>query len=168
MPAPRCLGKAAIPDNLDIPMDALTAALVPMLRAEEGLRLTVYDDASGVLIKPGYRCLGHPTIGIGRALDVNGITDAEADYLLGNDIAKVTAQLDGTLPWWRGLTTTRQVVLAGMAFQMGVVGLLAFKNTLTMVRSGDYVGAARGMLSSRWATQTPGRAVRMAQMMEHG
>lgn len=149
-------------------MDALTAALVPMLRAEEGLRLTCYDDATGRPIVPGMKVAGHPTIGIGRALDTNGITSAEADYLLGNDVAKVAAALDANIPWWRALTVTRQVVLAGMAFQMGVAGLMGFRNTLAMVQTGDYRGAARGMLSSKWATQTPGRAARMAMMMEHG
>lgn len=149
-------------------MDALTAALVPMLRAEEGLRLAVYDDATSKPIVPGTKVIGHPTIGIGRALDTNGITSAEADYLLGNDVAKVAAALDANIPWWRTLTVTRQVVLAGMAFQMGVAGLMAFKNTLTMIQAGNYPGAARGMLQSKWATQTPGRAARMAQMMEAG
>lgn len=149
-------------------MDALTAALVPMLRAEEGLRLAVYDDATGKPIVPGSKVVGHPTIGVGRALDTNGITAAEADMLLGNDLGRVAAALDANIPWWRGLTVTRQAALAGMAFQMGVAGLMAFKSTLGMIQTGDYVGAARGMLASKWATQTPGRAARMAQMMEHG
>lgn len=149
-------------------MDALTAALVPMLRAEEGLRLTCYDDATGKPIVPGSKVVGHPTVGIGRALDTNGITSVEADYLLGNDVAKVAAALDANIPWWRGLTVTRQAALAGMAFQMGVAGLMAFKTTLAMVQAGNYSGAARGMLASKWATQTPGRAARMAQMMEAG
>ena len=149
-------------------MEALTAALLPLLRAEEGLRLTAYDDATGRPIVPGSLIKGHPTIGIGRALDTNGITAAEADFLLGNDVAKIAAALDANIPWWRGLSVSRQVVLAGMAFQMGAGGLMAFRNTLAMVQAGNYRGAARGMLESRWATQTPGRAARMAQMMEAG
>lgn len=71
-------------------MSDLQKVLIPMLRAEEGLRLTVYDDATGKPIKPGTLVKGHPTIGIGRALDVNGITEAEAEYLKANDVAKIT------------------------------------------------------------------------------
>ncbi len=143
----------------------LTALLLPMLKAEEGLRLKVYDDANGAEIKPGYRCIGHPTVGVGRCLDTNGITEAEAEYLLASDIEKVLGQLDRALPWWRDMTLPRQMVLAGMAFQMGLVGLLAFKATLRAMEAGDYDAAARGMLGSLWARQTPGRARRMAEIM---
>jgi GH24 family phage-related lysozyme (muramidase) len=59
--------------------------LSQMLEREEGLRTLVYDDATGKPIGPGSVVQGHPTIGIGRALDVNGITAVEADFLLEND-----------------------------------------------------------------------------------
>jgi lysozyme len=142
--------------------------LLPLLRKEEGLRLTVYDDATGLAIVPGTRVLGHPTIGIGRALDVCGISSGEADLMLENDVAKVVALLNLHIPWWQGLSPNRQTVLAAMAFQMGVAGLLAFQNTLAAVQRGDYRTAAGGMLASRWASQTPARAKRMADMMENG
>jgi lysozyme len=59
-------------------------------------------------------------------------------------------------------------VLVGMAFQMGTEGLLKFKNTLAMVQAGDYESAAKGMLQSLWARQTPERAARMAKQMRTG
>jgi lysozyme len=148
-----------------ITVDELTLRLLPMLREEEGLRLQVYDDATGLPIKPGTKVVGHPTIGVGRALDVNGITLEEADYLLANDIDKVAGQLDARLPWWRDMTLARQAVLASMAFQMGIGGVLAFSSTLRSMAAGDYPAAARGMLASKWAQQTPARAKRMAEMM---
>ena len=55
-----------------------------------------------------------------------------------------------------------------MAFQMGVDGLLGFKNTLAMIQSGRYSDAAKGMLSSLWAKQTPARAKRMSEQMRTG
>lgn len=142
--------------------------LLPMLRAEEGTRLQVYDDATGLPIGPGTKVIGHPTIGTGRCLDTNGITQAEADYLLAADIAKVGAALDEKLPWWRDLSPARQAVLASMAFQMGVRGLLGFANTLASVQAGNYAGAADRMLASVWARQTPARAGRLAAMMRKG
>jgi lysozyme len=51
---------------------------------------------------------------------------------------------------------------------MGVAGLLKFKGTLGAVQRGDYDAAARGMLSSRWAQQTPARARRTAEAMRTG
>jgi lysozyme len=149
-------------------MDELNAILVPMLRQEEGMRLLVYDDFNGKPIGPGTLVQGHPTLGVGRALDVNGISPAEADFLLRNDIARVMAQLDLGLPWWRELSPNRQAVLVAMGFQLGITGLLAFKNTLAMIKAGNYDGAAAGMLNSLWAKQTPDRAKRMAQLMQRG
>lgn len=134
--------------------------LVKQLRDEEGEVLYVYNDT-----------LGLATIGVGRLVDRRkggGITKEESAYLLSNDIAKVQSQLDARLPWWRTLNEARQGVLIGMAFQMGIDGLLGFKNTLAMVQAGSYDGAAAGMLNSLWAKQTPARAKRMSDQMKTG
>ena len=134
--------------------------LIKQLRDEEGEVLHVYNDS-----------MGFATIGVGRLIDKRkggGITAEESEYLLGNDIAKVNAQLDEKLPWWRKLDEVRQAVIQGMAFQMGINGLLGFKNTLAMVKSGNYAGAANGMLNSLWAKQTPARAKRMSEQMRTG
>lgn len=131
--------------------------LTKQLRDEEGEVLHAYTDSEGWL-----------TIGIGRLLDKRkggGITAEESAYLLSNDIAKFENQLDKSLPWWRELTEPRQAVILGMAFQIGVDGLLGFKNTLAMVKSGDYAGASENMLKSKWAQQTPARAKRMSDQM---
>jgi lysozyme len=130
------------------------------LRGEEGEVLSEYKDH-----------LGYSTIGVGRLIDKRkggGITTEEAAYLLGNDVDKVTAQLDKRLPWWTKLDEARQGVLVNMAFQMGIDGLLGFKNTLNMIKAGQYESAARGMLQSKWAQQTPSRAKRMAEQMRTG
>jgi lysozyme len=142
--------------------------LTEQLKREESKRLTVYDDATGSPIVPGYRVIGHPTIGIGRALDTNGISDDESEYLFANDVANVRIELARRIPWMTGLNEPRQAVLIGMAFQVGVSGLLLFKNTLAMVKSGEYESAAKNMLKSLWAKQTPERALRMANQMASG
>lgn len=149
-------------------MSPLEAILLPLLAADEGTRLKVYDDANGHPVVPGYRLVGHPTIGTGRCLDTNGITEAEAQVLLGNDVAKVTAQLDAALPWWRAMSVPRQAVLASMAFQMGIAGVLRFRNTLHAMEDGHYAAASAGMLESLWARQTPARAGRLAAMLRAG
>jgi lysozyme len=144
------------------------SALGTLLESEEGLRLTVYDDATGKPLLPGMTIVGHPTIGIGRCLDRKGITEVEARYLLENDLQEVRAQVAKELPWSAKLSVSRRVVLEAMAFQMGIDGLLGFRNTLAMVQRGDYAGAAAGMLNSLWARQTPARAKRMSEMMRLG
>jgi lysozyme len=62
----------------------------------------------------------------------------------------------------------RMAVLQSMAYQMGVQGLAAFKNTLQAVIERRWNDAAAGMLNSRWARQTPERAQRHAQQMRTG
>jgi lysozyme len=149
-------------------VSAAAGSLAELLAREEGLRLTVYDDATGQPIGPGTRVQGHPTIGIGRCLDRRGITTAEALALLENDLAEVRAQVAQALPWTIALSANRRVVLQAMAFQLGMAGLLAFKGTLAAIRQGDFDAAADGMLASLWARQTPARARRMAAMMRAG
>lgn len=128
---------------------------------EEGEVLHVYQDH-----------LGFWTLGVGRLVDPRrggGISREESRYLLANDIAEVEAGLDRAIPWWRGLSDSRRLVLASMAFQLGIDGLLGFRNTLTAIKRGDYAAGARGMLASKWARRdTPARAKRMAALMERG
>lgn len=121
--------------------------------------------------------LGFWTIGVGRLIDKRKggrITVEESNFLLGNDIETAMSLLDKNLPWWRHLTERRQRVLTNMAFNLGIgssrtgTGLLGFKNTLAMIQVGNYDGAARGMLNSKWASQVGDRAVRLANMMREG
>ena len=115
--------------------------------------------------------LGYLTIGIGRLIDKRkggGISEDEAIYLLANDINRIAAKLDVALPWWRGLDEVRQVVLASMAYQMGVGGLVSFTRTLKAVEERRYVDAGASMRKSLWYRQTPQRAERAARAMESG
>lgn len=116
--------------------------------------------------------LGYWTIGVGRLIDKKkggGLSDDEIAYLLKNDVDKVVKQVHEKLPWVKNLTSNRKAVLYAMAFQMGINGLLGFKNTLKMIERGDYEGAAKGMLNSKWArTDSPARAKRTAELMRKG
>ena len=109
--------------------------------------------------------MGKLTIGVGRNLDDVGITEDEALALLENDIDHVARSLDALLSWWSRLSQDRQNVLVEMGFQLGVAGLLNFKNFLLALEMGDYEGAKDEMLDSKWARQTPDRAARLAERM---
>jgi lysozyme len=115
--------------------------------------------------------LGYWTIGVGRLIDKRkggGLSPDEIDYLLQNDIRKITGQVLEALPWVSGMNEARQAVVYAMAFQMGLKGLLGFRSTLNDMRDERYPNAAEGMRRSKWATQTPERAKRMAYQMETG
>jgi len=122
----------------------------------------------GLKLKP-YRCTaGKLTIGVGRNLDDVGISASEASMLLEHDINRVITQLNLHLPWWANLTEARQRVLVNMTFNLGIVGLLKFKNTLALIQAGKYQDAAKAMLQSKWASQVGERARRLAKMMGEG
>jgi lysozyme len=151
--------------------------MIDELRRDEGERLKSYRDTIGLW-----------TIGVGHLIDPehdadpapfgrdlrNGATIMveESAELLSRDITSKMAELDQRLSWWRDLDEVRQRVILNLAFNLGVAGLLTFKNTLAFIRQGDYAGAARNMLQSKWADQVGKqegqRAYRLAQMMELG
>jgi lysozyme len=133
--------------------DRLKAQLV----VDEGRKKRIYTDTAGKI-----------TGGVGRNLTDRDFSDDEIDLMLDNDINLVVGQLDKHLPWWRTMTDARQGVLANMAFNLGIGGLMGFKNTLTFMQAGKYEAAAQGMMASKWATQVGKRAARLAAMMRSG
>lgn len=139
-------------------------ALTEDLRHDEG---TVKSGGKHVAYKDH---LGYWTIGIGRLIDKNrggGLTNAEANYLLENDIERIINQLDEALPWLKAHPEPVQRALANMTFQMGLSGVLKFKKTLDLLRSYDYEGAANNAMRSKWARQTPKRAQRVTNLIRY-
>lgn len=129
------------------------------LTGDEGEVLYEYKDS-----------LGYSTIGVGRLIDKRkggGITHEEAMYLLNNDIELKSKQVFDALPWLKNYPDQVQRAIINMAFQMGVDGLLGFKNTLSLVQSKKYKEAADNALKSKWAQQTPNRAKRVTDMIRN-
>lgn len=118
----------------------------------------------GVRLKPYYCTAGKLSIGAGRNLDDAGITEAEAVILLENDIAKVKLRLDQSVPFWRTLPEPAARGLCNMCYQLGIGGLLKFKQTLALLEIGDYNSAADEALNSLWAKQCPERAMRVTDL----
>lgn len=145
------------PTGATTPAKAADPVLIAELRRDEGVRSKPYTDTVGKL-----------TVGAGRNLTDVGLSADEIDYLLANDIERAAQGLDDKLPWWRRLDPVRQRVMINMAFNLGISGLLTFKNTLGFIERGDYAQAARNMLLSKWARQVGARANRLASMMETG
>jgi lysozyme len=44
-------------------------------------------------------------------------------------------------------------ILVNMAFNMGIHGLMGFRNNLRLIEAGRWKDAAKEMLNSKWATQ---------------
>lgn len=122
----------------------------------------------GCELKP-YRCTsGKITIGIGRNLEDNGISQEEAECLLNADLNRCRSMLARRLLFWPQLCEVRQAVLIDMCFNMGWPRLSQFKKTINALSLQNYALAAAEMLDSRWARQVPNRAIRLTQMMKTG
>lgn len=128
--------------------------LKEQLVRHEGLRLTVYDCPAG-----------YKTIGVGRNLEGKGITEEEALYLLENDINYFTEQLRDNLDWFDDIPEEKQQILVNMAFNLGVAGLMNFKNMLSAVEEGRWSDASTEMLDSKWADQVGTRAIELSGAM---
>lgn len=128
--------------------------IVEDLKRHEGLRLHAYEDH-----------LGYWTIGYGRMIDKRkggGISEAEAEHLLANDIDRVCARLQHERGFRHAPFTVKRA-LANMAFQLGIGGLLSFQRMWSALEQQDYERAADEALDSRWAEQTPNRAQEVAE-----
>lgn len=131
--------------------------LAEQLKRHEGLRLKPYTDTVGKL-----------TLGIGRNLEDKGIIETEALSMLSNDVDEFFSKLSKRLDWFCDLDDARQNVLVNMAFNLGVGGLLTFKNTLSLIENGDHSSASEEMLNSKWAKQVGRRAVELSEQMRTG
>ena len=131
--------------------------LAEQLKVHEGLRLKPYKDT-----------VGKWTIGIGRNLEDKGITEQEALFMLNNDVDYFYTNLIKMIPWFKSLSDARQNVLVNMAFNLGVAGLMSFKNALSLTSKGQYNAAASAMLDSKWARQVGYRAEELAEQMRTG
>lgn len=128
-----------------------------LLVKHEGLKTQPYTDQTG-----------HITIGIGRNLSVRGITETEAFTMLDDDMMYFTDKLATTFSWFSSLDENRQVALIDMAFNLGLNGLLEFKNMLAAIEKQDYQLAAICMMQSKWALQVGNRAVDLSNIIRTG
>lgn len=127
------------------------------LTRDEGLRKNVYKCTAGKL-----------TIGVGRNLEDNGLSEDEIALMLENDIRNCEKQLFAYIPVFKFLNEVRQRVLLNMCFNMGIGTLRRFKRMVAALEKRDYAAAKREMLDSRWARQVGSRSARLARQMEDG
>jgi lysozyme len=119
--------------------------------------LAPYQDSAGKL-----------TIGYGRNLDDNGISEKEAEILLEHDLAAASQDIVSVFPEFETYSESRKTALADMMFNLGRPRLLGFTNMISAVKSGDWKLAGAEMLDSRWATQVGPRARKLAESVRTG
>lgn len=116
-----------------------------------------------------YKCpADYWTIGAGINLETTAIPKEVADKWLEIIVQGRISTLK-SFAWYHSLNEARQIVIADMAYQMGVSGLLRFQKMIQAILEADYDTAAREMLDSKWAREdSPARADRNAKIMRTG
>jgi len=138
------------------------------LRADEGWRASIYDDATGEPISKGTVVVGFPTIGYGFMVDAakgGELPKSVADMWLMYAATERWNQLVSKIPWVLEQPENVQRALGNMSYQLGVNGVLNFKYMLAALKRSDRDGAAEHALNSRWAEQTKNRAHRIASLI---
>ena len=139
--------------------------LTEMLRRHEGVESHAYLCSQNFM-----------TIGVGRNVDAGddgrarglGLSDDEIDYLLENDIGRVTKELNNEYKWFSDLDKVRQDAMIDISFNLGQTRLRAFKNALAAMAANDWDEAADQFMDSRWSGQVGNRAKELTEMIRTG
>ena len=121
-----------------------TSQLIECLKEAEGSKQFAYTDS-----------LGYITVGIGRCLDRRkgkGLSPEEQLYLLNNDIEDCKHDLQ-PFPWYQQLDDVRKCVMIELCFNLGIAGLLKFKNMIAAIQSKSWQKAVDELLDSTWSSQ---------------
>lgn len=142
--------------------------LIDSIKENEGFRDHIYKDTLGFdTIGYGFKCDSLTR----DELELNGgiiepMSKEVADKILKKKLAKLTSKVYDAIPWLNNSPKEVQEVVIEMAYQMGVGGVLKFKNTLNFIKENDYKNASSNMMKSLWAKQTPNRAKKLANIIE--
>ncbi len=129
--------------------------------ADEGTVLKVYRDH-----------LGYFTIGVGHLILPSDeewgvgvgtpITQTRADELLFYDLNNVLEECETHFHQnWSLWPEEVKLIIANMAFNLGITKLKKFQKMLTAINAGNYKMASEEGLDSRWAKQVHNRAKRL-------
>ena len=133
----------------------MLAAMEALLEQQEEFCAKPYRDSRGFL-----------TVGFGTNLDA-GITIAQAKAMMQAQLSANEAALMD-YPWFAGLDPVRRSVIENMAYNLGVLGVLEFKDMIDAIEAKDYPEAAHQMRASKWRVQVGDRALVLADIMETG
>jgi len=127
---------------------ATIMAMIPGAKEEDGMPWTVgYGDTHGVTSQ-------------------SRMPKIKAERRLEEHILAVHQALRNTLSWYKDTSFVTKTVTINMAYNMGLKGLLGFKNTLNYMKAKMWNQAARNMEKSLWYKQVGVRAPELVKRIE--
>jgi lysozyme len=141
------------------------------LSQEEGVRYLPYKDTVGIwTVGLGHNMQAMPVANIIHRPFGNGdkLTPDESAMLFRRDLTNVFNDLDKRLPWWRDNDAARQYVLISLCFNLGIAGLIQFKNTLAAYQSKNWTKVVSGLKQSKWYKQVAARGPKLCNIITSG
>ena len=142
-------------------------SLIDNIKANEGFSEYVYRDSLGFLtVGYGFKCDSLTS----DELELNKnryepMSKEVACKILELKLQKLQNEVFAKLKWLKSQPKQVQSIVIEMAYQMGVSGMLGFKNTLKLIENKEYLKASNNMLKSKWAKQTPNRAKKLSDIL---
>lgn len=140
----------------------MTPAGLSRLKLDEGLRLTAYQDSTGIWT------IGYGQTGTGITKGVTW-SQAQADGAILARIHWIETQLSNNLAYFNKLSPVRQDVLINIAYNIGVGGLLKWTITLAAASRGEISAVAEDIRTNKvWKSEVGDRVDRCADAYEKG
>ena len=116
--------------------------------------------------KSVYKCTeGYDTIGYGFAIKDLEMDEDIAEEILIRKVEKLIKRVRSRFDWLDSVPHAVQGVLVEMSYQMGLSGVCKFKKALHAMQMLQWKLAAKELLDSRWAKQTPNRAKELSDII---
>ena len=131
----------------------MKSELERMLIRHEGKRSLPYECSAGKI-----------TVGVGRNLEDNPLTEEEIMYLLRNDIARCEKELN-RYSWFRMMDKPRQDACLDLLFNIGLTRFLQFRRMIKAFENRDYDLASKELLDSKYALQVGARANELSEII---
>ena len=133
----------------------MTSELLEAVKLSEGFRDRVYKCTEG-----------YYTIGYGFAIKDLIMDEDIAEMILRRKLDSLIDKADKKFIFLKNLPVVVRDVIYEMCYQMGVTGVSKFKKTLAYLENNEFKMAAKEMLDSRWARQTPNRAKKLSEIVK--
>ena len=138
------------------------------------LELISYEE--GYRMKPYLCSEGYPTIGIGKRIGPKGADLSLYEFTVNEHVAQAwlleeVIKIERSLvkhEWYCVLDEDRKIIITSMAYQLGMTGLLKFKNMIAALEREDWTEAGLAAVDSKWYRQTKQRAERHAKVLYCG
>ena len=130
--------------------------LLESIKQHEGFRDKVYQCTEGF-----------DTIGYGFAIKDLVLDEDIAEMILMRKLDNLMNRIQKTFNWWRSAEDEVKNVVVEMCYQLGLSGFSKFKKTIDHLEHKRYGKASAEMLDSRWAKQTPNRAIELSNIIKN-